>query len=153
MKSIVFFAIATAVLGTPVYAQDLTQDRSIVVEPSDNALVYTLERGLERELDRVSYPAGVRQSGVVKVRFVANGTGRPEQVTLFENSGSRMMDLAALRAVNRLNDLGTPRHSAEGGQAVLLNIIFASSEREAERLAGRVAKETAAMIAAGELDP
>ncbi len=108
---------------------------------------------LEQQLNRVNYPSGIRRSGVVKVRFMANGTGRPEQVTLFEDSGSHAMDLAALRAVNRLHGLGSPRHATEGGQAVLLNIVFATSEREAERLAGRVAEETAAMIASGELDP
>ena len=153
MKKLVSIAIAAAMLGTPLYAQDYAQDRNIIVEPSEDAFVTTLGHRLERELDRVSYPSGVRQSGVVKVRFVANGSGEAEQVSLFQNSGNRRMDLAALRAVDRLHGLGSPRHATDDGQAVLLNIIFATSEREAERLAERVAEETATMIASGELDP
>ncbi len=153
MKKLVSVAIACAVLGTPLSAQDIDRHGTIVVQPDQGRFVANLGRELDRQLYRIPYPAGFRQSGVVKVRFVANGAGRAERVDLFERSGSHSMDRAALRAVRRLDNLGSTEWSDEGGQDVLLSIIFATNNRDAERLAERVADENAALIASGNLDP
>lgn len=153
MKKLVSAAIACAVLGTPLSAQDLVQQGTIVVQPDQGTFAANLGRELDRQLYRIPYPGGYRQSGVVKVRFVANGDGRAEQVRLFDDSGSHSMDRAALRAVRRLDNLGSTQWSDEGGQDVLLSIVFATNSRDAERLAERVADDNAALIASGALDP
>ncbi len=153
MKKLVSAAIACAVLGTPLSAQNLEPHGTIVVQPDQGRFVTNLGRELDRQLYRIPYPLGYRQSGVVKVRFLANGDGRAEQVSLFENSGSHSMDGAALRAVRSLDNLGSTEWSDEGGQDVLLSIVFATSNRDARRLAERVANENAALIASGALDP
>ena len=63
------------------------------------------------------------------------------------------MDRAALRAVHRLNGLGSTARTQAGGQDVLVSIVFATSEREAARLTERTAAENAALIASGKLKP
>ncbi|MWV27179.1 TonB family protein [Aurantiacibacter rhizosphaerae] len=153
MNKFVSIAIATAVLGAPLSAQDSLQDGTILVQPERDGFVSTLGVELDKQLNRVSYPSGRQRAGVVKVRFVANGSGRAEQVTIFQESGSHTMDLAAIRAVNRIGKLPTPRYIDAGGQPVLLSIIFATNSRDARRMEERVAQENAALIASGELDP
>lgn len=149
MKKLVFTAIACAVLAAPLSAQDQGRGQPIIVQTDPSTFVANLSSQLDRQLRRVSYPSGHPHSGVVRVRFVANGEGRAEHITLFEESGSHRMDRAALRAVSRLDRLGSIARS----QDVLLSIVFATSEREAERLAERTAAENAALIASGKLKP
>ncbi|WP_338242838.1 energy transducer TonB [Aurantiacibacter hainanensis] len=153
MKKLVSIAIVSAVLAAPLAAQDPGRGQPIIVQTDPSTFVSSLSHELDRQLRRVSYPGGFQQSGVVKVRFVANGHGRAEQVTLFEESGSHSMDRAALRAVHRLDRLGSNARTQMGGQDVLLSIVFATSEREAERLARRTSEENAALIASGKLEP
>ncbi|WAT17106.1 TonB family protein [Aurantiacibacter sp. MUD11] len=153
MKKLVTATIAIAVFGAPLYAQDTVEEGTILVQPERATFVSNIERELDRQLYRTPYPGGIREAGVVKVQFVANAEGRAEQVRLFEDSGSVRMDHAALRAVQRLDNLGSSRSADDGGQDVLLTIVFANSEREAERLVERVADENAALVASGALDP
>lgn len=154
MKKLIFAAVALAVVGSPLAAQDRDQGSgTILVQPERSTFVSNLGQELSRELDRIPYPDGNRHSGVVKVRFVANHRGGVDQVSLFDESGSRAMDRAAMRAVNRLDHLGSLPSAYGDQQAVLLSIIFATSEREAERLAERVDRENAALIASGDLGP
>ena len=153
MRKLVSTAIACAFFAVPLSAQDLGSNQTIIVQTEPSNFVSTLSHELDRQLYRVPFPGGRIQNGVVRVRFVANGHGRAEHVTLFEESGSRTMDRAALRAVQRLDRLGSTPRSRNGGQDVLLSIVFATSEREAERLAERASAENAALIASGRLQP
>ncbi len=153
MNKLVSIAIAAAVLGAPLSAQDPLSDGNILVQPDRDGFVSTLAVELDKQLNRVSYPHGIQQSGVVRVHFIANGSGRAEQVTIFGESGSHAMDLAAVRAVNRIDKLPAPRYASASGQSVLLSIVFATNHRDARRLSDRVAEENAALIASGELDP
>ena len=153
MKKLVSIAIACAFFALPVSAQDVSSGRTIIVQTESSDFAANLGREMERQLYRVSYPGGHKQSGVVRVRFLANGDGLAENISLFDGSGSNSMDRAALRAVHHLNRLGSTTRSRNGGQDVLLSIVFATSEREAERLAERVNVENAALIASGRLNP
>ncbi|GAA5059444.1 hypothetical protein GCM10023208_26780 [Erythrobacter westpacificensis] len=150
MKNLVFAAIGLALIGTPVTAKQHLQGDTIVVQPERLNLISTLEREISRELYRIPFPADTRDnraSGVVKVYFVANGDGRAEQVSLFEGSGRRQMDRAAIYAVSRLDNL-----AAQGGdQPVLLSIVFAPNQRVADRLGTRAAEENMELIASGRL--
>lgn len=153
MSKVILAAIGVAVLGAPLYAQDASvEERTILVQPERSSFASNLQHELTRELNRIPYPTSYRQSGVVKVRFIANGEGRAEQISLYEDSGSNRMNNTAMRVVERINNLG-PATAYGGDQAVLLNIVFATSEREAERLVDRVRAENAALIASGELSP
>ena len=153
MNKLIFAAIGLAVLGAPLSAQEYSEDGgTIVVQPERWTFVSNLQHELSRELDRIPYPASYRDSGVVKVLFVAGEEGRAEQVRIFEDSGSGAMDRSAMRAVRRIDNLG-PATPTGGERQVLLSIVFATSEREAERLVDRVAAENAALIASGDLDP
>jgi len=153
MKKLVSAAIACAVMAVPVYGQEVREDGAIVVQPERSNFVTSLNREIDRELYRVRYPTGRQQSGIVKIHFMANGHGRAEQVSLYEESGSHSMDRAALRAIHRLRNIEPASWSDEGGQAVLLNVVFATSQREADRLVERATREHAELIASGELDP
>lgn len=153
MKKFISTALACVILAAPLSAQEAGHGQPIIVQTDATGFTANLSRELDRQLNRVSYPGGTPQSGVVKVRFISNGEGRPEQITLFEESGSNRMDHAALRAVSRLEHLGSTARSYQGGQNVLLSIVFATSRREAERLAARTSAENAALIASGQLDP
>ncbi|WP_340587876.1 energy transducer TonB [Erythrobacter alti] len=158
MRRRLFISYAFTALGfslsAPLSAQDGYQEEGdILVQPTGTGYAATLGQELDRQLNRIPYGNGINRSGVVRVRFVANANGRPEQINLLGDSGNVRMDHAAMVAVRRLDNLGSPPSAHAGGQTVLVSIIFATDRSAALQLAERVTDENAEMTASGELDP
>ncbi|WP_340588527.1 energy transducer TonB [Erythrobacter alti] len=151
MKTLRIATIALAsagiALSAPLAAQD--QDSSILVQPSSETTEYVarVAEQLDQNLARAHIPFRSHDNGVVRVRFTANGAGEAEDVEIVGRSRSRDLDRAALWAVNRLSDISPDFAGHSEGQLIQANIIFANTERQAERIARRVAREDAAQMA------
>ncbi|WP_271079389.1 energy transducer TonB family protein [Aurantiacibacter sp. MUD61] len=138
------FAIALVAggLSVPLHAQDQAQD-TIIVQPASSEAVFAgrLTQELDQQLARVRFPLRVEDTGIVRVRFVTDDDGTPGEAYIYESSGSRFLDRAAVQAVSRMDSVGPAPWGSEDGQQVQANIIFANSEYELGRLTRRLEAE------------
>ncbi|RJY09327.1 TonB family protein [Aurantiacibacter aquimixticola] len=145
------FAAAAMATTMPAYAQDApTQaDGEIIIEPSQERVVYAqrVSRQLDRNLARHNVPLRTDASGIVRVRFTADGNGRAHDVEVMEDSGSRFLERAAIWAVSRLSDIAPTFAHDPAGQRMQANIVFANSWTEGRRLTRQLEEEEAARLA------
>jgi len=144
-------ASAGIALSAPLAAQDHSQheDNTIFVQPTSAEAEYVTQVGrqLDRNLARFSFPLRTQVVGVVRVRFTANHEGEAENLTLIGESGSNQLDRAALWAIGRLNDITPDFEGSVEGREIQANIVFANSERQAERMIAQVMREEAIRMA------
>ena len=135
-------AVTASLLATPLASQE------IIVSPVSAArFVADVQSDLDRQLQR-SQPAWDRaQTGVTSVRFTAGEDGRADNIVTYRRSGSSSLDRAARRAVSRLTSLAPLPMGASEGQLIQANIVYAKSERHADRLTRQLAREEAQRIA------
>jgi protein TonB len=74
---------------------------------SDAVTFKTWAIRIQKELDRnLRYPSDLMgdypRGGVVRVKFNCSDDGRPDKVTIARSSGNRLLDKAALHAVQRM---------------------------------------------------
>lgn len=140
-------ASAAIALAAPAAAQQ--EESTIFVQPSSAEAEYVAHVAdqLDRRLARTSFPITQQPAGVVRVRFTTNAEGDPENLTLIGDSGSNLLDRAALRAVRRLSDV-SPDFADGADRQIQANIVFANSDRQAARMAAQLHEEEAMRIAA-----
>lgn len=150
IKATIALPFAGIIFSVPLQVQDRSADmQDILVLPiSEQAVIAACVAGaLDEELQGKRFNSRMTRSGIVKVRFVTNGAGVADNISLYDGSGTNQLDRAALRAIRRMSDLA-PSPFADGhGQLMQANIIFAGSGHEAERLARRLNREEATRIA------
>lgn len=76
-------------------------------DPSNAVTFKTWAVRVQKELDRnLRYPSDLMgeypRGGVVRVKFNCSDDGRPDRVTIARSSGNRLLDKAALQAVQRM---------------------------------------------------
>ncbi|WP_052768859.1 TonB family protein [Aurantiacibacter marinus] len=144
-------ASAGIALSAPLAAQDRSQDQdNILVQPTseDARFATRLSRQLDTNLSRYSFPLRLDPTGIVRVRFIANGAGVAENMTIVGESGSNQLDRAALWAVRRLDNISPPHMAGfSEGRVIQANIVFAQSERQAARLFAQLEREETARMA------
>lgn len=135
-------AVTASLLATPLASQE------IIVSPSSHAVfVNTVQADLDRQLQKTRFASPWGNTGATSVRFTAGMDGRPDDVRTYRKSGSPHVDRAARRAVSRLTSLSPLPRGAKNGQVIQANIIFAGSEKQAERLQRRMERQEADRIA------
>lgn len=151
LKTTLALAVVGTAMGAPLHAQERDPGGSEIVVQSRTAYAHRLGQELDNELFRVRYPRG--HSGVVRVYFTTNGQGTAEDIRVIESSGARLVDRAALRAVENMDGLGQSPRGPNGHQPVLATIVFARGESEARRLTRGLDDSLDDLLASGELDP
>jgi|GEM_PF-1652944 len=144
-------ASAGIALGAPLAAQDRSQDEgnAIFVQPTSEETTYAAQvaRQLDRNLARYNFPLRTRSVGVVRVRFTTNEHGEAENLTLVGNSRNSQLDRAALWAIGRMHDISPDFDGSVADRPIQANIVFADTERQAERMARQLARDEAARMA------
>lgn len=81
---------------------------------------------------RMRYPQPLMgrraETGMVKVKFNCSDSGRPDKVTLLKSSGSRVLDRAALSAVQRVATLHPLPDGLGHDQQYQATLLFESSQ-------------------------
>ena len=95
--------------------------------------------------DHLDYPRPMGTDdypeGVAKVAFRCTDDGVPGEVTLARSSGSRLVDHAAIQAVNRLSTLHPLPEGVQSGQRVVAWIVLARDEESRGRMLGSLRRE------------
>lgn len=143
MRMFTYAVLAGAVLvATPSVAP---AQRDIVVQP-EAVSVQRWSARVSRALDQnLVYPrpdfGRPDPEGVVRVDFRCSEDGKPSHVAVSRPSGTRRLDVAALRAVNRLKTLHPLPTGIGHDQRYAAMIIFAASEESRDRKLRALAKE------------
>ena len=128
-KSILLAFAATSFLTSPADARK--HEQAIVVEAQPTALARwsTSVSGMLEDGLRYPQPMGGQMpaTGSVSVRFQCSEDGRPAALALHRKSGSRALDLAAMRAVSGVKTLHPMPAGLPSNQTFEANILFASS--------------------------
>ncbi len=145
------FASAGIALAAPLGAQERAQvEQDILVQPTSEDARYAahVSYQLDNNLSRYSFPLRSDPNGIVRVKFIANGAGVAEDMTIVGESGSNQLDRAALWAIGRLDNIAPPAMDQfADGRVIQANIVFAQSERQADRLFRQLEREEAARMA------
>jgi TonB family protein len=73
------------------------------------------------------------ETGIVAVKFNCSESGAPANVTLYKTSGSRILDVTTVRAVQRIATLHPLPARIEPGQTFIVRVLFADSEESARQ--------------------
>lgn len=136
MKFVLIAALAASFAVPAGSAPGRVQSDVIQVQGETTMTRWT--KDVSRKLDRhLRYP---RESaftavpeGTVSVSFACGENGSPSGVTLFDSSGHRSLDRAAIQAVAQIKGLHPLPERMQQGQAIRANIIFAKDEDSLER--------------------
>lgn len=141
-------AALSALLAVPAMAQDYrAQESEIIVQPRAAAFAETVGEELNDALYDVPYPGNF--SGVVRIAFTASADGSAQHARVVESSGSSWVDRSAMRAINRLDDLGPSPRDDHAGQPVLATIVYATSRGDMRRMMRDLDTDTEQLFAAG----
>lgn len=138
-------SLLAAVAASLLLPAGVQADQTIIVESQRNAQrawVAQISQDLRSQL-RFPRSAGVAEysTGAVSVRFECGPDGKPVGLNVVRKSGARMLDRAAMKAVNRLGSLHPMPDGIAGNQAFRADIVFADSAAEATRLAKSLREE------------
>lgn len=136
MKLILIAALAASFAVPAGSAPGNMQSDTIQVR--GEAAMTRWAQGVSRKLDRnLRYPwhyaYTVAPQGTVSVSFACGENGSPSGVTLFDSSGHRSLDRAAIQAVTQIKGLHPLPDRMQQGQIIRANIIFAEDEASLER--------------------
>jgi periplasmic protein TonB len=94
-----------------------------------------VEQGISRQM---RFPRSVGQapvdSGLVDVTFKCSQDGSPSEVTIAQTSGSRQIDRAGVRAIERLKTLHPLPDGITHGQVYRARLLFASDKGMAKQI-------------------
>ncbi|WP_312313119.1 energy transducer TonB family protein [Sphingobium yanoikuyae] len=99
----------------------------------------TLDRWVERTgnilSNRLRYPTILSgpEEGIVQVKFACSDSGAPAGIALLNSSGSRQLDKAAMRAVQRIPTLHPLPAGIGAGQNYVATILFATTQASYNR--------------------
>ncbi len=132
MLRILNIATFTTFLLIGASADAREQDITVVGKPLTLA---AWSEGITSKLERnLKYPSPMGMmrpaSGIVSIRFHCSETGAPSDVVVYRKSGDRSLDIAAMRAVNRIKSLHPMPVSFAANQQYQANILFATSYGE-----------------------
>ena len=102
------FIAAAIVAACLLVAGAVAQPSPATPNSSSDAVTFkTWAVRVQKELDRnLRYPSDLMgeypRGGVVRVKFNCSDDGRPDKVTIARSSGNRLLDKAALQAVQRM---------------------------------------------------
>ena len=128
-------ALAAALLAVPVIA------RTAESAPGAPLTLVVWSQRIGQELDRRMYfpsiPLGrEKPSGVVRVKFACSESGRPDQVSVYQSSGNRWLDKAALDAVRKVATLHPLPDGMSHQQRYVATLLFAQSPEDYDRQIG-----------------
>ena len=128
---------SVAFLAAPAISQTNTADQMVITAPSRPTVVQWTQK-IERQLDRhLAYPRTFRAldalEGTVAVRFSCGADGKPASIVLFQGSGDRLIDRAAMRAIAHIETLHPMPARLARDSTFQANIIFAADEESLVR--------------------
>lgn len=107
------------------------QAKGVSVQNWSTKVARSLDNGL-------SYPRPMGtsdyHSGLSKVSFHCSDAGTPSDVSIAGSSGSRDLDMAAMRAVKKIATLHPLPDGVSPGQTFQAWIVFAGDEQERDRM-------------------
>lgn len=120
-------ALAAASLPTPIAAQAAADRHHQAVQRVALAdWVQRVETELAQQLDFRSMNGREPETGVVRVKFNCSEDGRADKVSVIRSSGSRMLDVAAAKAVKRIAVMHPLATGINTDQIYYADILFAS---------------------------
>ena len=126
-------ATASAILAVTAVPGLAKQDKNppILVDANSASAQWAsaASQDLDRELQRMAVP--MRRdfpNALVQIRFEVEN-GEPVNVRVHRQSGDRWLDRAAMRSVERMDNLGPMPVSYNGSRTVQANIITARDDR------------------------
>jgi TonB family protein len=139
--------VAAALAASLLLPAAIQADDPIIVESRNIAQQAWVAR-LASDLDaKLRYPrmTGSRTFpvGGVSISFQCGSDGRPESMVIARKSGSRILDRAALRAVEKLSGLHPLPTGFASNQPVRADIVFADSPENASKLANSLQQDNA----------
>jgi len=147
MQRILSSGIVAVLLGAGITLPLASQEITVTPGSRDaQAFVTEVSHALDRQLDRIYVSPRQSASGIAQIRFQIDAEGRPVNANLFRRSGDSVVDRVAMRAVQRLGDIGQLPAGYPDDQIVQANIILARSQSDLRQLQKRLHKIEAARV-------
>lgn len=133
-----------ALLGGASAGQAETDTLSVIAPPSLQVWSETVLQQFER---KVRYPEPIANlptsEGMVAVKFNCSESGAPADVQLLKTSGHRDLDLATVRAVQRIPTLHPLPRGVGHDQKYIVRILYATSAEHARDQMAKMNRDAA----------